>query len=110
MIPQLPFPVINQQVRRNLDSYRYWRVEYEKAHPAPPIENIRFKHDPDWRNSFFSITCAHEQNHFIWRATSVFLTAALGCGLVLAHGGDLLFVAAVGGAIAMEEAIRRFRF
>src|SRR5262245_63001571 len=74
MIPQLPFPVIDRQVRRNLDcqlleQYRYWRVEYEKAHPAPPIENVRFKHDPDWRNSFFSITCAHEGNHFIWRAS-----------------------------------------
>jgi len=42
---------------------------------------------------FFSITCAHEGNHFIWRATSVFLT----------------FVGVFGGAIAMMEAIRRLQ-
>src|SRR5262245_59105901 len=76
MIPQLPFPVIDRQVRRNLDchfleQYRYWRVEYEKAHPAPPIENIRFKYDPDWRNSFFL-------DHLCARGKSLHLASNLG--------------------------------
>ena len=28
-------------------SFWQWQQEYEQAHPAPPIENIRFEHDPN---------------------------------------------------------------
>jgi len=35
--------------------YRIYKLEYELAQPEFNIENIRFVHDPDWRNKWFSI-------------------------------------------------------
>jgi hypothetical protein len=51
--------------------YRQWRVEYEARQPQFIIENIRFEHDPDWRNNVASIQCAHDLNHWVWKATAV---------------------------------------
>jgi hypothetical protein len=35
------------------------------------IENIRFEHDPRWRNRLFSIQSAHDANHWVWKATRI---------------------------------------
>jgi hypothetical protein len=35
------------------------------------IENIRFEHDPEWRNRAFSIQSARDANHWIWKATRI---------------------------------------
>ncbi len=69
----LPAPIIQ---RRDVVSfkqlYEEWRVASELAHPVAPLENIRFIHNPDWRTAnIFSITNAREQNHWIWKATSI---------------------------------------
>jgi hypothetical protein len=51
--------------------YRAWRADHETRNPAPPIENIRFTHDPNWRYRIASIQSAHDGNRGIWKATKV---------------------------------------
>jgi hypothetical protein len=41
------------------------------------IENIRFEHDPAWRNRFFSIQSAHDANHRVWKATRIVMLDSL---------------------------------
>jgi hypothetical protein len=41
------------------------------------IENIRFEHDPAWRNRFFSIQSAHDANHWVWKATRIVMLDSL---------------------------------
>lgn len=60
-----------------VSAYRKWHAIYLDRHAFEP-ENIRFVHDPDWRNKFFSIQSAHDGNHFIWRATSIVVAFAQG--------------------------------
>src|SRR5262249_284483 len=92
--PLLPFPVLEKQQKRLLraqfvELYRHWRVEYEKAHPAPPIENVKFEHDPDWRNGLFSITNAHEGNTRFWKTINVVLAPCAGSiGLIAAFNAE----------------------
>jgi hypothetical protein len=45
------------------DFYEQWCIDYLAAHPPPPIENIRFRHDPNWRSEWFSIQ--HTRNDII---------------------------------------------
>lgn len=97
MIPQFPTPAINQRQLRHLgvdfaELYAHWRIGFEIAHPAPPIENMRFVHDPHWREGIFSITSARQRNHWVWKATSVLFTLGASYG---AAGGLL-----VGTAVA----------
>lgn len=64
--------------------YEKWRVEYDKANPAPPIENVRFERDPNWRNRIASIQCAHDcwkidrptVGSWFWRGVSILFYVA----------------------------------
>jgi hypothetical protein len=58
--------------------YCNWREDYDRHHPAPPIENVRFAHNPAWRYQFFSIQSARDANHIIWKATRVALAVVGG--------------------------------
>lgn len=41
---------------------------YEQAHPTPPIENVRFVHDPGWRkHAIMSVQSAHDRAHPFWK-------------------------------------------
>lgn len=57
--------------------YRDWFEDYKRRHEFVP-ENVRFEHNPSWRNEFFSITCIREGNHWFWRATKVLWVSAGG--------------------------------
>ena len=35
--------------------YRVYKVEKERAEPEYRIENVRFIHDPEWRERWFSV-------------------------------------------------------
>lgn len=61
------------QLRRQLDQAHFaWWKEWEAQQPDFVIENIRFKHDPEWKAKLFSIQSAHDGNHWIWKATHVY--------------------------------------
>ena len=51
--------------------YGQWRTEWEKQQPVFKVANVRFAHDPDWKNRFFSIQSAHDGGHWIWKATKI---------------------------------------
>ncbi len=60
------------QLRQQLDQSHYaWRVEWKAKQDEFVIENIRFRHDPQWQNRFFSIQSARDANHWMWKATRV---------------------------------------
>jgi hypothetical protein len=74
-----------------------------------PIENIKFIHNPDWKESFWSVTCAGEQRHRIWKATGIAFTlagASLAAGPLLPLG---LPISVAFGIIAVPMVIRWFR-
>mgnify|MGYP001589375147 CR=1 FL=1 len=92
-VPQIPLPHekpgVAFEIIRSADLYRQWRISYEQAHPALPIENIRFAHDPHWKDSFWCLTNAREQRHVIWKATGVGFAmggSALAVGPMIAGG------------------------
>lgn len=63
-IPFLPSPHEEERLRVGQYDYRQWRVEEEIANPAPPIENIRFPHNANWRSGdFFSVTAIANGTH-----------------------------------------------
>jgi hypothetical protein len=61
-------------LRQQLDEahYSYW-TERTRQQQDFKIENIRFRHVPGWNRKVFSIQSAHDANHWIWKATRVFL-------------------------------------
>ena len=56
--------------------YRDWRAELDAKNPPPPIENVRFGHDINWNKRFWSIQCAHDQNHWGWKVVAVLIALA----------------------------------
>lgn len=61
-------------LRQQLDQahFAFWK-EWKERQPEFKVENIRFRHDPQWQRRFFSIQSAHDGNHWIWKATRAFL-------------------------------------
>lgn len=110
-IPQIPLPGVhkpspNFELVGAFDLYRQWRGAYEQAHPAPPIENIRFTHNPEWRDSIWSLTNAREQRHIVWKATGIAFGlggAALAAGPMVAVG---LPIAIVFGLVAVPWVVK----
>jgi hypothetical protein len=83
MLPNSLFPEIRpQQVEQQFAKlYLQWRIEWEKQQPPFVIENVRFTHDPEWQQQFVSIQCAHNLDHWAWKATAV-VFALCGTGWV----------------------------
>lgn len=74
IIPDVKF---DQRVwRAHVDLYAQWRVARDIAYPAPPIVNIRYVHDPNWRYGWVSIQAAHDQSHPIWIAVAILFYVA----------------------------------
>jgi hypothetical protein len=84
-MPQVIFPsgyqVEVNRLRQQLDEahFAFWR-DWKAREPEFKIENIRFRHDPQWRERFWSIQSAHSGNHWIWKATRIFM---MGTGQVI---------------------------
>ncbi len=59
-------------LRQHLDeAHIAWWKEWKAQQPDFVIENVRFKHDPNWNKRFFSIQSAHDGSHWMWKATKV---------------------------------------
>jgi hypothetical protein len=75
----LPRPEIKFEFRQEIgDLYFKWRNAHEAAQPEFKIENVRFRHDPDWRTRAYSATAVrdHPYSRFIYRVTIVGYAAA----------------------------------
>lgn len=66
------------RIREQIDQlyYQWWQYCPDRQ-PVTNV-NIRFDHDPNWKNRFLSIQSAKDGNHPIWKATKVFCTFAFG--------------------------------
>ncbi len=63
-IPFIPAPHEEERLRVGQYDYRQWRIEKEQADPSPPIRNVQFTHNPNWRNDdFFSLQAIRDSNH-----------------------------------------------
>lgn len=49
--------------------YQVWRQERADKFEQWQPENVRFVHDPEWKNRFWSVQCAHDGNHWFWKTT-----------------------------------------
>ena len=57
--------------------YQIWKQEKETREPQWKPENIKFKHDPEWRTRFWSIQAAHDCKDWRWKFVRVvYLSAA----------------------------------
>lgn len=57
-------PSQEQLVRLINSQYQIWKQEKAASEPQYVIENIRFKHNPEWRNRFWSIQATHDCKHW----------------------------------------------
>ncbi len=63
-IPFIPAPYEEEQLRVGQYDYRQWRIEKEQADQVPPVQNVRFTHNPNWRNDdFFSLQAIRDGSH-----------------------------------------------
>jgi hypothetical protein len=63
------------KLRRQLDEMHLaWVTEWRQRQDDFKIENIRFRHDPDWNKRIFSLQAARHGEIRFWRAARVFLT------------------------------------
>jgi hypothetical protein len=56
--------------------YQIWREEKEAREPKFIIENIQFKHDPQWRERFWSLEAARECKRWEWQAVRILYLGA----------------------------------
>ena len=68
-VPFLPAPYEEDQLKAGQFDLKQWRIEYEQAHPAPPIENVRYAHNPNWRNEpqFWSLQGVRDHPNLFWK-------------------------------------------
>jgi hypothetical protein len=76
LFPQ-PYQIEVSKLRQQLEeAHLAWVLEWSARQADFQIENIRFRHDPDWKKRIFSLQAAHDGQIFFWRATRVLLTWA----------------------------------
>lgn len=81
VIPARP----NQEYLVNLvrAQYQIWREEKDAREEKWVPVNIRFEHDPNWRNRLISIQCAHDGNILFWQVAKVVYVAAAAAPYIL---------------------------
>lgn len=101
---------IDRQVLEQISaSHREWLAEQYSFLPA----NIRFKHNPHWRNQFWSITAAAHAEHPGWAAVRMLLAGggalfgAVGVAPVAMTGGVAIALAVGIGQLSYDALARR---
>jgi hypothetical protein len=69
-----PYQIEVSKLRQQLnEAHLAWATEWKQRQADFTIENIRFRHDPNWSRRVFSLQAAHDGEIWFWRATRVFL-------------------------------------
>jgi hypothetical protein len=63
-------------VRMVQSQLQIWKQERKAAEQEYVVENVRFEHNPQWRNNFWSIQSAHDGRHWFWQFMRVAYVAA----------------------------------
>jgi hypothetical protein len=70
-----PYILEVSRLRQQLDEAHFaWATEWRRRQQEFVIENIRFAHDPHWKQRFFSLQSARDGEHWFWQATRVIVT------------------------------------
>ncbi len=65
-----PYSIELRKLRQQLDeAHLAWATEWKQRQADFKIENIRFRHDPDWNKRLFSLQAARDGEMWFWRAT-----------------------------------------
>lgn len=79
----VPAPVVPGELQRHIDSlWRQYKAEYEKSLSSYEIENVRFTHDPEWRQRLFSIQAAHDCDLPFWKGIRVVFVLSSAAGVL----------------------------
>lgn len=74
VIPQVPGPKLAEPSRRWCEQYTQQR--YERESSGFKVENVRFEHDPNWRNAFWSLQGVRDgTNGVSWKIVKVMFVA-----------------------------------
>lgn len=73
VIPEVKYDERIQEGAAEL--YREWRSERDEQYPQSPLINLRFEHDPFWRERVFSIQGAREMRHPVWKVVGALFFA-----------------------------------
>lgn len=105
LVTLLPRPADRQEEEQFAKLFHQWRIEKELSLDIPPLENIRFESNPEWRNEVvFSIQAAHNARG-PWSLIWVLYFAAQGAFLGIAtNSGSMIIVSvAIGMLIGLSE-------
>jgi hypothetical protein len=73
-----PYQIEVSKLRQQLDeAHLAWAIEWKARQSNFRIENIRFRHDPNWNRRVFSLQAARDGEVLFWRATRVLVTWAM---------------------------------
>jgi hypothetical protein len=71
-----PYVLEISRLRQQLEeAHLAWAIEWKQRQQDFVIENIRFAHDPHWKQRFFSVQSARDGEHWFWYATKVVATS-----------------------------------
>lgn len=74
-----PYVLEISRLRQQLEeAHLAWAIEWKLQQQDFVIENIRFAHDPHWKQRFFSLQSARDGEHWFWQATRVIATVSGG--------------------------------
>jgi len=67
--PLLPVPQEEERLRAAQREEIQYRCIYECVSPDSPIENVRFRHNPNWQSEpeFFSISGIRNKPNWFWK-------------------------------------------
>ena len=99
LLPSIHHPRAFEQQLGEL--YRQWAEVRNEREFWQPV-NIRFEHNPEWRDKFASMTCIGEGRHWFWRVTKIAFMGQMA-------GVPFLLGAAVGIGIEAYASTRRQR-
>jgi len=70
-----PYVIELSKLRQQLDeAHLAWAIEWKRQQQAFVIENIRFAHDPQWKERVFSLQAARDGKTWVWQAVRVIVT------------------------------------
>jgi hypothetical protein len=73
-----PYQIEVSKLRQQLDeAHLAWAIEWKARQSNFRIENIRFRHGPNWNRRVFSLQAARDGEVLFWRATRVLVTWAM---------------------------------
>lgn len=81
----IPSPEMREFERQLKPQYEIWKEQHEAVQPKFIIVNVKFRHDPEWDNRFWSITYIASGRSRFWNFIGLLfaMSASIGYGVSL---------------------------